>query len=115
MNVVGTLNLPEGVKKPPVILLLHSFGAAGMRGSFRPSMKISMPVPHVFGPNKALPACESITVLMATVMVPRPTAHSIRMLRMGWLRSTFSPGPGASTPIAWRLLDGVWAEQLVLL
>ncbi|WP_283180802.1 alpha/beta hydrolase family protein [Pseudomonas svalbardensis] len=28
MNVVGTLNLPDGVKKPPVILLLHSFGGS---------------------------------------------------------------------------------------
>ena len=28
MKVVGTLNLPDGVKKPPVVLLLHSFGGS---------------------------------------------------------------------------------------
>lgn len=28
MKVVGTLNLPEGVEKPPVALLLHSFGGS---------------------------------------------------------------------------------------
>ncbi|MGZ7459131.1 alpha/beta hydrolase family protein [Pseudomonas sp. Ma2-10] len=28
LNVVGTLNLPDGVKNPPVILLLHSFGGS---------------------------------------------------------------------------------------
>ncbi|WP_322616664.1 alpha/beta hydrolase family protein [Pseudomonas sp. BIC9C] len=32
MNVVGTLNLPDGVKKPPVILLLHSFGGSRDEG-----------------------------------------------------------------------------------
>lgn len=28
MKVVGTLNVPEGVKNPPVVLLLHSFGGS---------------------------------------------------------------------------------------
>lgn len=28
MKVVGTLNLPDGVKNPPVVLLLHSFGGS---------------------------------------------------------------------------------------
>jgi len=28
MKVVGTLNLPDGVKKPPAVLLLHSFGGS---------------------------------------------------------------------------------------
>ncbi|GAL06253.1 hypothetical protein JCM19237_1898 [Photobacterium aphoticum] len=66
-SVVGTLNVPDNVAQPPVILMLHGFMGQKDELQIEGTDEGSTPVPHAHWPRKVSQACALTFVVLARV------------------------------------------------